>query len=79
MRTPRPLSYVLEPRSIPFKADPDNCPHCRRNLNPEDPEYRHRHWRQAEPPASSRQDGPVWRFWFWVYSDWGMGQRKARR
>ena len=78
MHTPQPLRYALEPPGT-FKSDPDHCAHCRRNRdNPGDPEYRHRHWRETEPPAPvSREDGPVWRFLFWCYSDWGIGRRRS--
>ena len=77
MHTPQPLRYALEPPGT-FKSDPDHCAHCRRNRdNPGDPEYRHRHWRETEPSAPVREDGPVWRFLFWCYSDWGIGRRRS--
>ena len=78
MPRPQPLPYTLEPRGA-FKADPD-CPHCRHNLrNLSDPEYQHRHWRQAERAAPAPAPAPppdwkpnlIWRALFKLYGDGG--------
>ena len=53
-------TWILEPRDT-LTPDPD-CWHCVNN-----PDYPHRHWRQAEPAAEPRQPGRIWRALFRLY------------
>jgi len=72
MNSAQLTSYVLEPPGV-FTPDPA-CPHCASS-----PGYTHRHWTRRDPAAPERRDGPVWQALFWVFGDWGIGRRAARR